>query len=248
MTKQSYKQPPITEAVIEMRFARISDQSKFKKAIKKLNNNYEALQELNNQGIKVDISSPVQTKPTIKRTTHISYRFSSSNMTQLLSLTESSFAVSQLAPYDGWDEFLARFTRDWKVWGKVVGFTEIKRIGVRYINRLDIPISGSTLDLKKFVKIYPETPGVLGANLTYTVQAQFPIVELQSLLKINSTILPSPLTGFTSIVIDQDISKEADLPKSEDSLIRFLNEIRTKKNEIFESCITDNARKLFNND
>jgi len=247
MTKQPYNQPPITEAVIEIRFAKISDHLNFRKVIKKLKNNYEALQELNNQDIKVEFSNLVKDEPTVKRSSHITYRFSSSNMTQLLLLTESSFTVSQLAPYNGWDEFLARFIRDWKVWRKIVGFSEIKRIGVRYINRLDIPISGPILKLSDFVNIFPEMPKILGTNLSYAVQANFPIVDLKSILTISSATMPSPLTGFTSIVIDQDISKEADLPKNEDSIISFLNEVRDKKNEIFESCITDKARKLFNN-
>lgn len=248
MTQNIYNRPPITEAVIEICFASPHDQAKLAKTIKKLKALYADFQELKSYDLTIDISNIRQAEPTAKATPQIVHRLSSTDMTQLLLLKESSLLVSQLAPYCGWIDFFDRFTRDWKVWKKYMGFNEIKRIGVRYINRLDIPVSGPTLDFSQYVNIYPKIPGILGPNLKYAMQTQFPINELKSTLILNTAVVPSPLLDHMSLVIDQDIVREVDSPQKDESLYSFLNEVHEKKNTVFESCITDKARELFTHD
>jgi len=246
MTQNSYKKPPITEAVIEISFTSPHDKSKIDKFIKKLNEIYADYQKSVNYDLKIDITNIQQNKPKAEAIPEIVHRLSSEDMTQQLLLNESSFVISQLAPYCGWNDFINRFIRDWKVWKKKLGFNEIKQIGVRYINRLDIPVSGPTIEPSQYVNIHPEIPEILGPNSSYAIQVKIPMNELKSILVLNSAVVKSPLLNNISLVIDQDIVKTVELPQSDESIYSYLNEVHTEKNRVFESCITDKSRELFN--
>jgi len=248
MAQYSYKHPPITEAVIEISFKRPHDKSKVEKFIKKIKGVYSDYNKLESYKFEVGIpiSNIQKNMPEVEKIPEIVHRLSSEDMMQQLLLNESSFVVSQLAPYCGWDDFIIRFTRDWKLWKKHLGFNEIKKIGVRYINRLDVPVTERTIDFTKFVNIYPEIPEILGPNSSYTMGIKIPINELKSILLLNSAVVESPLLNNISLVIDQDVVKTVELPQKDEAIYSYLNKVRTYKNSVFESCITDKTRELFN--
>jgi uncharacterized protein (TIGR04255 family) len=174
------------------------------------------------------------------------HRRSSDDQTQIMILWPSLFVFSQLAPYPGWDAFFERFSRDWTLWKKVVGYRKISRVGVRYINRIDIPIIGNITHYEEVLKIYPEIPDELGPVLAYGIQTQLPYPEINGRITINSASVPSPLLNTSSFVFDQDIYTEINIPQTDDGLYKLLNQIHVKKNAVFEACITDRARELFN--
>ncbi len=246
MPQNSYQHPPITEAVIQITFASPHNKSKLEKFIKKLKRTYADYQELISYKLDIDISNVRQEEAITNKIPELVHRLTSEDMTQQLLLNETSIVVSQLAPYCGWNNFIDRFSRDWKVWKQILGFNEIKQIGVRYINRLDVEITGPTIEFSDYVNLYPKFPESLGAHSYYAIQSKIPINELKSMLSLNSAVVASPLLGHVSLVIDQDIVRVVDLPQNDESILSFLNEIHTKKNSIFESCVTDKARELFN--
>jgi len=241
----SYKQPPITEAVIEISFTEPHNKSKIKKFINRHKGAYSDYHELNHYRLDINIPSP-QDSPKAEAIPQLVHRFSSQDMTQQLLLNESSVIVSQLAPYCGWKDFIERFIRDWRVWKKHMGFNEIKQIGVRYINRLDIPVSGPVINFSEYVNINLISPESLGHNSSYAIHVKFPINELKSTLTLNTAVVQSPLLNCMSLVIDQDIVRAVELPQKDDSIYGFLDEVHEKKNSVFESCITNKAREIFN--
>ena len=159
----------------------------------------------------------------------------------------NSIIISQLSPYPGWDEFFGRFTRDWGLWKEALGYKKITRVGVRYINRIDVPVTGPVVNYEEFLTIYPRFPSELTAAVTsYGIQVQIPYPEIEGKIIINSASVPSPLLNYASFMFDQDLVKEANIPQNDDGLYKLLIEIHAKKNAVFETCITERARELFN--
>jgi uncharacterized protein (TIGR04255 family) len=243
MVANSYKRPPITEAVIQIAFAAKLDDKAINAAAKKVNRNYSGtptqLQDVN-YNINVDHDQ------LIKNTEHY-YRLSSGDMTQICLIRKQSFSVSQLAPYTSWGEFISRFERDYRLFIEKVGYMEVSRIGVRYINRIDIPFSleNPIINENEYLNIFPTYPPMLGILSAYAIQQRSAIEELKSNLTINSAIVPSPLLNHMSIMFDQDIGREVELPNKIEEIVEFLDLVRIKKNEIFECCVTDKSRDLF---
>jgi uncharacterized protein (TIGR04255 family) len=152
---------------------------------------------------------------------------------------------SQLAPYPGWDVFFERFCRDWAAWKRTLGYRKITRIGVRYINRIDIPATAPIIEHEEYLNIYPHMPTELQSLMAYSVVAQLPLPDIGCILTLNSSSAPSQLLGHAAFIVDQDIGKDDDPPQSDEEIYALLNQIRVKKNEVFEACITPRARELF---
>jgi uncharacterized protein (TIGR04255 family) len=245
VTQPSYKHAPITEAVIEIRFAAPMDSADVDKVSDKFSSHYPQHQSVQNVKFAVELPAGQKDTATAEFDREVGHRRSSSDMTHLLVLWPSAIVVSQLAPYPGWDRFFERFVRDWKLWKRIIGFRTIGRLGVRYINRIDIPISGPVMEFETFLNVYPKLPDILGPVGAYAVQAVLPIVDIGCKLTLNSAVVPAPILGHASFVVDQDIAKEVNLPQSDEAIYELLNEIRVRKNNVFESCISNRARELF---
>lgn len=242
MSQLPYNNPPITEAVIEIRFSSTVDEAVRKRLAKKFEKHYSEVKPLESHKYEFDLSGQ-SVKNSVVRT---DYRLSSGDMSEILILRDSAFLLSQLAPYVSWEAFISRFERDWTNFEKSTGHNEISRIGVRFINRIDIPKSGELLHESEYVNIYPTLPETLQPTMGYSIQSRKRIEHIESLLSLSSAIVESPVPRHISIVLDQDIARENNLPQRTQKIIEYLNEVRVEKNKIFESCITDKARELFN--
>ena len=236
-----YSRPPITEAVIGINFSSQIPKTALNEFEKKIKTHYSNHQVISNYNIDLMLSNQISTKSNKQD----GCRCSTEDMTQLVVLWPSSFIVSQLAPYQGWDHFYRRFVRDWVLLKKIIGFQPISRIGVRYINRIDIPAEEPLIEHEKYINIYPKMPDILQPTTSYALQAAVQLKNIDCLLNINTAIVPSPLLRHASFIIDQDIFK-VDPPQNNDDIYELLGKIRTEKNTVFEACISDLARELFN--
>jgi len=206
---------------------------------------YPHHQDVENLNVAVELQAGQNESAKAKVESEKGHRRSSTDMTELLVLWRSAFVVSQLAPYPGWDTFSKRFLRDWKVWKRNTGFRQIVRVGVRFINRIDIPAPWTVVEHETYLNVYPRLPNLFGPLDAYAVQVVVTVPDIGCQLTLNSAMVPSPILGHLSFLIDQDIAMNTNPPQSDDAIIELLNQIRLAKNKVFESCITDRARALF---
>ncbi len=243
MTEFQYKRAPIIEASVEFRSATSVDGRQRKKALKHLSKFYAEHTPINQQ--KVELEFRPEGAPKTKTTDSVLDKFSSGDMTQQLHITDTSFALSQLAPYSGWGDFKARVKRDWEAWRSSVSFQPIERVGMRYINRIDVPIEGKLVHYGDYVTVYPALPPILNSCISHSVNVRVLLGDIGSVLNLRSAAVDSPLPEHVAIVVDLDIVRVYETPPSNEELYSYLNQARIKKNEIFEACITNNAREIF---
>ncbi len=239
-----YPRAPITEAVIELRLESPLRESVLRKASVRFAKFYPGVQELKNVTVQVEFT---EHPAAVVNDRHLLFRRAAEDETQLAILVQNSLIISQLAPYLGWKEFVERFERDFKIWKSVVGFVRISQIGMRYINRIDIPISkhAPIVDYESYLNVYPNLPANIISTEAYTVNVRIPMTDIQSQLTINSATIPSPLYGYASYLLDLDFGRVEEPPQNLDEIKKLLHLMRIKKNQIFEACITDKARELF---
>ncbi len=247
----SYVRPPITEAVIGIEFVIPLNEEVLADVQTRMAKDYQQSKKLGQVrfNVEVQVSTKQTTAPEVHTKIDPGYRLSSSQLSELAILKINGLTVSQLAPYPGWVDFFDRFKRDWKNWKKAAGFREIKRVGVRYINRIDIPVenvpNAPIIEESHFLEIYPKVPAALGPIDAYAMQISRKLPDLDCDVVINSAVVPSPLPDHLSIVLDQDISSSRSPPQSDEALFSLLEKVRERKNLIFEMCVTDGARELF---
>lgn len=244
---QQYKHPPIVEAVIGVVFDSNVETETVDKIQKKLKKYYSNIQTI--RQLKVPISPPLtaeQSRGVIDE--EIGRRRSTSDQTEIVIVQKNSITISQLAPYTGWDTFFKRFKRDWSIIKRSLGFRPIKQIGVRYINRIDIPFEGVGVRIADYLKALPNIPDQFGTLSGYSVSAEVQMPDSHCILRLNSGAVPSPLPNCVSVVLDLDLIRNQEVPQSDEEIFATLESMRARKNAFFEATLTEKTRELFNNE
>lgn len=239
-----YSRPPITEAVIDIRVENPPDEKAREKLSRKFEKYYPNLRVEEGRNFKIEFGTgEVQVEPAGK-----TFRRSSYDEDQVLLLTPEVFAVSHVGLYPGWNAFYDRFLRDWQIWRKDVGYRKISRIGLRTINRIDVPIVDGKVEHEKFVTLSINLPEAYPDNVGFQLTANIPLPAVKGIATVQSAIIDSPVPGFAGVALDIDLSKQIDLPQKDEELFDCLAQMRLLKNDLFESFITEEARGIFTSD
>ena len=241
-----YPNAPITEAVIDLRVqphpqlimstllkVREGNEAQYP-TMYPVNEVYGSMQFAQEKGFSTTASSQ-----------QIGYMFRSADEKQILQARTTGFSMSQLAPYPHWPPFCIESRRRWDIYRNVAQPEKIVRIAVRYINRIDIPLP--IIDFGEYLRTVPQVSPDLPQGLkNYFMQLEMPLDEIKSYAIINQMMGEQQTRpDIVSIVLDIDIFRVNDLPTTEDEIWVSMEELRHAKNSVFEACITDKARELF---
>ena len=185
-------------------------------------------------------------QPQTKVDAQLGIRLSNYDQTEIVVIWPTLFIFSQLAPYPGWEGYSSRLRRDWDIWKRSNGYRKIAHIGLRFINRIDVKFSSAIMEETDYLNFHVTTPAILGPFNTYGVQTVFPLTDLSCSLTINSGLASSPLIQHASFILDLEIARRVDVPQKDDDIFELIELMRLRKNDVFEACITDKARELFN--
>jgi len=239
-----YKNAPIVEAIIDLR---VQLQPNIDlAALERVRINEEGTYPRKNKTItatgEMEVGVRVSASATSEET---GFRFLSDDGKRIWQSRRDGFTFSQLAPYDCWQSFRDEACRLWNRYRETVQPSDIQRLAVRYINRFDIP--GRTIDLKQYFLTSPEVSASLPQDLAgFFLQLQLPMDDIRSKALINETIVPPARDGVVSVVLDIDLIRHLCVPQDETAIWQAFEELRSRKNEVFEACITDEARRLIN--
>ncbi len=175
--------------------------------------------------------------------THNGYRFVSHDNRQIFQARLDGFTFSRLSPYETWESFRNEARRLWEIYRPIAKPKIIKRIALRYINRLDLPLP--IKDFKDYLKTIPEISPDMSQGLSgYFMQLQLPQSDLEAMLHINQTLIPPPGPNLVSVVLDLDLFCKDNIPSEDIDIWKQFEVLRNRKNEVFEACITNKTRRL----
>jgi uncharacterized protein (TIGR04255 family) len=176
--------------------------------------------------------------------THIGYAFTSADGKQIVQARLDGFTFSRLKPYGTWLTLRDESRRLWDIYRTLATAARISRIAVRYINQIDIPLK--SIDYKDYFRTLPEVSPDLPQSLSgLFMQLQFPQLDLNGMLILTQTAIPAASPDQNSVVLDLDVFAPVLQEISEEALWDLLENLRHRKNEFFEACITDKTRELF---
>jgi len=176
----------------------------------------------------------------IKQTSQI--LFYTENKKNSINVGLNSIAIHCLKPYPKWDVFKPNIEFAYKGLSEIVNDLQLKRIGLRYVN--EIEIDKAPVDLEKYFKFRP----FLGEGLPGEVQ-NF-IVGCESRLKDGQDLCRYHLTSSkgtdktTNFTLDIDyFINEQDFSKVEP--LDWVDNAHKEISNIFEGSITEELRDLF---
>lgn len=242
MQQTHYSKAPITEAVIDLKvnLAVDTNVSALEGLTGSLQQDYPERQDL------MTIQGQFQGGQSVSATasqSRIGYLYVSEDKKQILQAKLDGLSFSRLAPYENWESFRDEAKRLWAVYVAAVQPEGIHRLAVRYINRLDLPLPLE--DFKDYLQTVPEISSDLPQGLSnFFLQLEIPQEDLQGTLVLNEALIPPASSDVISVVLDIDLFCLVDFSCHGDTAWDLLEKLRVRKNEVFESCLTDKTRRL----
>ena len=156
------------------------------------------------------------------------------------------FVYSQLQPYKSWNEFFAEAMRLCEFYMEIARPTEMQRIGLRFINKIQLPPKEA--DFEKYIQPYPEPPFNLDFPfLSFFHHDTLAVPGHPYAINIIRTIQPAanPQIEGIGLIVDIDAFTTQPLEIKDGVLEERLTELRWLKNKVFFGSVTDEAKKLF---
>jgi uncharacterized protein (TIGR04255 family) len=239
-----YPKAPIIESVIHLAVEGKATGEQLQKLMKRFAKDYPQQETVSSVSVAINTTGGAMT---VQQQID-GYRLKSADQADILMLFPNGVAAARLAPYPGWESLRDRAHVAWAEWRKSTGYGVLNRIGVRYINRIDIAIEGvGSLDIETYLNFGARVPEFSKFPMGgFLLQITKPTELEHWSTSITATIAsPPPLVNHLSLILDIDVFRTEQIPGRDADLWDCIDAARPLKNAIFQSCITDEARKLF---
>jgi uncharacterized protein (TIGR04255 family) len=251
----TFSNPPIVEAIFHIVVERDSDfnNEKLNDYAKYITATFPAFDRQEQRFLKNDISFHSDDPHNI--TSSISnilqgYLLASNDNPRVIQANIDNFSFSKLPPYVTWESFYKEANEFWEKYVEITSVDQVKRLGLRYLNRIEIPFDNRSFKLRDYIKIFPEVTD----DLSVTISGHFMQMSLDSELYKPSRAIVNQAVGnvgdlkSTTLIFDVEVFQDIDLtPQNNSKEIEsiFINNLRIFKNSIFLNSITEKSQELF---
>jgi uncharacterized protein (TIGR04255 family) len=162
----------------------------------------------------------------------------------LIQVGTDQLTVNHLKPYPTWEEFKPMILKNLDTYNKEANPKGFKRIGLRYINIINI---NKTLEsLKDYLNYYPTVPSELSeSSKSFNIKVDMPYNDERDRLILSlATVVPENPDTF-SFVLDVDYSMSKPESVSFEQIPDWLESAHSAIEKAFEASITDKCRELF---
>ena len=173
-------------------------------------------------------------------------RFQSADKNYIAQFNRDGFVFSRLEPYQSWEQLYDEGLRLWRVYVELAQPVEFHRIGLRYINRIQLP--PDVVQFEDYMEPAPVPPKNLSMPFHgFMHQDTLAVPEHPYAINVIRTIQPPPIQGIQglSLILDIDAFTTQEFELDEAALERRLLEMRWLKNKVFFGSVTPKTLKLF---
>lgn len=153
------------------------------------------------------------------------------------------FAVNCLEPYPGWANFRPKVESSFEALIKTINISTFQRIGLRYINRIEVP--DHSFDLEDYFEFRP----YLGRNLPedftdFIIGCYFPCADGRDSCRVQMSKAESSSDKFVlTLDLDYFLAQPETVKVTE--ALAWVDKAHLKIAELFEGCIKDSLREIF---
>lgn len=239
-----FANPPITEALIDIRVdlpetISLNDLELFHSEIKEL---------FPHKGERRFLKGGFQFTPQIAATVSDKgvdgYLFRSSTGKKIVQARLDGFTFNKLKPYETWEVFCSEAHKLWDSYSRIVNPTKVKRIALRYINRIEVPMSMK--DFREYIltsfEVAPKLPQAVSH---FFMRLVIPNPKIEATAIITETMENPTSNQMLPIIFDIDAFRETQYEANDSEIWDDFEKLRNFKNEIFFNSITDKTMELF---
>jgi len=153
-------------------------------------------------------------------------------------------AVNCLKHYPTWGEFKPRIEKAFRALTHTVDIKGLQRIGLRYINMIEIP--GQSINLDIYFEFRPFLGQKLPQNmLNFIIGCELPFFDKRDSCRVELTRAVSDKPEISAFVLDLDYFLVQPQTVSADQALEWVETAHQNLEEIFEGCITESLREIF---
>lgn len=241
--ERHYAHPPLVEALCEMYFTGSQWDSTVPGLFyEQLRVDYPQKSQMSLVGVEVQVGPGGAGVLPLASETRM--RFARDDNSRLVQLDRDLLVVNQLLPYPHYEEWRDVVHNTLDVYSRLTNPAGIHRLGVRYINRVNLP--GSIIRMEDYFRVYPQLPPELGdTHGIFLLQLlTLPLCSGHQ-LTLTLGISPPDQPNTTSVLLDLydvvQLGGQDDFPR----VRRLLDEAHVNIVHTFENTITDTSRTLF---
>lgn len=239
---------PSVEAIIDIRVAPENrpDEESLKNFVQKKFSDYpfkDSQREIQYQVTVLPNQPPNQT---IQDRGWKGLRFQSRDQMYIAHFNRDGFTLSRLEPYQNWDLFRTEAMRLWDGYAEFVKPGQIHRVGLRYVNRIQLP--AGELNFEDYLYVAPSTPKILNFPITgFMHQDSVVVPNSPYAINIIKTIQPPNLMAGIGLglILDIDVATTQPFEYEDIRLKSHLAEMRWLKNKVFFGTITTKSQGMF---
>jgi uncharacterized protein (TIGR04255 family) len=151
-------------------------------------------------------------------------------------------SVHHLEPYPGWGEFEPFIARCFNAYGEVAPPEGLARIGLRYVNRFELP--GLEFELGDYFLFRPQLPpaGLPEDHGPFAVAVHFPFEGTRDALRVSLQMTEASTPEAAAVALDLDYFLLEPRTIAVADALAWVAQAHRVIGQAFESCITDALR------
>lgn len=247
-----YRNPPVEEAVCEFRFAPednwdLTVPGKLQVA---LGAEYSGAPR-EQQAIRVELDMAEETSPNLRYGKGpVRVQLPTADGTRIVAVGPDALSIHTLRPYQGsgslerggWAEFEPRIFAALDAYWKVSQPDGVRRVGLRYINRIVTPKGDMEVE-RYLLSALPKVKALPAERVGFLNRVEYVYDDGTRLVLSQASVdTPEDRPGF---ILDIDANRESAEPFGQDEVLDRVGELHARIEAVFESIITDKARRIF---
>lgn len=232
---RTYNKPPLIEALCDFRFSSSQpwDWTIPGLYFEQIRDKFPYREQMNVVETLVDTAQGKlvqQTQPKIQ--------FVNEDRTIVIQVAPNNLSIHQLHPYDGWYNFKERILEYLSIYEKAAHPTSLTRIGLRYVNHIEL--SPLELELEDYFRVLPQVPKPIPQIFpSFLLNVEVPYDSPRSNLRITfGTIVPRTPNNY-AYLLDIDLSSINDTIPSSSEVSYWLEVAHGRIEDAFNAAFTD---------
>lgn len=161
---------------------------------------------------------------------------------QIVQSRFDGYSFNRLAPYTSLDDYLPEMKRCWEAYRSFAEPVVVRRLSLRYINRILLPLSNGRVEIDQYIRSGPTLPLSNGIKLTLSgFMHNHQVTEVVTGNQANIILAAQlPENDKLPVVLDIEAFRQVKLsPVDWTACVPIIASLRLLKNQLFRFTLTE---------